>query len=226
MVKKAIFTYCNFQINPDIKQYQRMVIDKFIQNTDIEFKFLNYNAPDGELFPDDAIHYGLGTLYNEGYTNILILDIDCIPLSQEALLYTFEQSVNKVLIGNIQRSNYIQNDKHVFIGSSCLCIDKELHEQLDNVLFHPTKRGDIAEELTYKAEEYDKSIEFYVPDSFEALPAGGEAWPLREPYKDYGIGTTFVRQSDNKPMFYHLFESRTNLNVERFITKCRNVLEL
>lgn len=224
MVNNTIFTYCNHQINSFIPEWQSMVINKLIENTDIHYNPLTYNANDGDLFPDDVIHYGLYTLFEKGYKNVLILDIDCIPLSTDALTYTFDRANSGTLIGNIQRSHYIQNDEHVFIGSSCLCLNNDVYERLGVPSFAPTKRGDIAEELTYLAEEKNIPIEFYIPHSYEASPYGCENWALKGNLNPYGIGTTFMRL-DQTPMFYHLFESRHNLHVDKFVNKCNTILE-
>jgi hypothetical protein len=153
----------------------------------------------------------------------LILDIDCIPLSKSAVKYTFERASSGYLIGNIQRSSYIENQNHLFVGSSCLCLNKYTFEKIGKPSAVPTKRGDICEEWTYLAEQHDVPIEFYVPDNYEASPYGAENWTLTNEYKPYGIGTTFTNIMDN-PMYYHLFESRTNLNVELFVKKSVSIL--
>jgi hypothetical protein len=223
-MKNIIFTYCNYQIDPNIKLNQELVITKLIEETSLHFRPLTYNAPDGEVFPDQAIEFGIGTLFDEGYDNILILDIDCIPLSTEALLYVFEKANQGILIGNVQRSNYLENNKHVFVGSSCLCLNRNLYEFLGVPKFSPTNRGDIAEELTYIAEDKNIPIEFFTPLSYEASPYEKENWELDGVMKPYGIGTTFGNQ-EGTPMFYHLFESRLNLHVDRFINKCRTILD-
>jgi hypothetical protein len=225
MVKNTIFTYYNHQIHPDIATYQHAVINKIIEGTDIDFNPLKYNADDGQLYPDNVIHYGLHTLFDKGYENIFILDIDCIPLSLNALTYTFDKASNGTLIGNAQRSHHLDNNEHIFVGSSCLCLNGKLYESMGVPSFTPTNRGDIAEELAYVAEEKNIPIEFFVPHSFESKPNGCDSWALTGDMKPYGIGTTFMKQ-DGELMFYHLFESRTNLNVERFVSKCQEMLNL
>ncbi len=200
-------------------------MDKLLPNTTYEYKFLEYKARDGELYPDDVINYGVKELFNQGFDNVLILDIDCIPLNLNALDYIFEQMNKGILIGNSQRSHYIENDSHIFIGSSCLGLNKEVFYKLGSPNFAPTKRGDIAEELTYLAEERNVPIEFFEPEHYEASPYGAPEWELDGVMKPYGIGTTFCRRTDKVSMFYHLFESRHNLHVDKFINKCKSVLE-
>jgi len=167
-MRNCIFSYYNLQIHPNIIACQSQVIRKLLQNLKVEYIPLQYNAKDGELYPDDCINYALNELfYNRGYDSVLILDIDCIPLSTSAIKYTFES--------------------------------------------------------TYLAEEKNIPIEMYLPDNFEAKPYGVDSWALKDDMKHYGIGTTFNNVMDN-PMFYHLFESRTNLNVERFVKKSISIL--
>lgn len=223
-MKNAIFSYHNHQINPEIPKYQKLVIDKLIKDISIDFYPLFYNANDGDIYPDQVINYGLNELfYNQTYDNILVLDVDCIPLSQQSLTYIFQQADCGSLIGNAQRSHYIQNNAHIFIGSSCICINKSVFETLGKPSMVPTVRGDIAEEFVYIAEEKNIPIEFFYPHSYEASPYGATSWALAGDLNHYGIGTTF-KSNDGVARFYHLFESRTNLHVDKFISKCETVL--
>lgn len=223
-MKNAIFSYCNHQINPDIPKYQKLVIDKIVKDIGIDFHPLFYNAKDGDIYPDQVINYGLNELfYNQKYDTVLVLDIDCIPLNQQSLMYIFDKAGVGTLIGNAQRSHYIENNEHIFIGSSCMCINKIVYEQLEKPNMAPTARGDIGEEFTYLAEEKNIPIEIFYPQSYEASPYGATSWALSGHLPHYGIGTTF-ESADKTPRFYHLFESRTNLHVDKFISKCLTVL--
>ena len=223
MLKNAIFTYSNFQINPEIAENQKKVVETMCQGI-ADFHPLFYNAPNDKVYPDQVIDYGLNELfYNQSYDNVLILDIDCIPLNPHALSDIFYRASQGILVGNAQRSHYIENDEHIFMGSSCICINKQVYEQLGKPSAGPTKRGDIIEEFTYLAEEKNIPIEIYYPHSYEASPYAATSWALKGDLPHYGIGTTF---GDTHPRFYHLFESRTNLNVPKFVSKCNEVLKL
>lgn len=222
--KRAIFSYCNFQIDPRIPKAQSPVIFAFGGEL-ANHEPLNYNAPDGQVFPDQVIDFGVKTLFDEKkYDTILILDIDCVPLSKQALEYTFEQAESGVLVGDIQRSNHLNNDEHVFVGSSAFCFTKEMYNDFNRLSFACTNRGDIGEEYTFVAEERNIPVEMYMPKHFQAAPYGCDYWPLKTGMPHYGIGTTFVNKNGDE-MFYHLFESRTNLNVELFLDKCKSLME-
>ena len=104
-----------------------------------------------------------------------------------------------------------------------MCVNRTVFESLGKPSMTPTIRGDIGEEFTYKAEELNIPIEFFYPESYEASPYGAKSWALKGDLPHYGIGTTFESE-DKRPRFYHLFESRTNLHVDKFVSKCESVL--
>lgn len=223
--KRCIFSYSNHQIEDKIITLQNKVIDKYNKIFNCKYEYLRYREPDGKMFPDQVIDYGLQKLfYEDNYDTVLILDIDCIPLSAYALEYTFEQAEQGKLVGNIQRSNHIENNKHTYVAPSGICLTKEMYEKLGKPSFKITKRGDIGEELTYLAEEKELKIEKFLPSSYEALPFNGsKPWQLGDGQPEYGIGTTFVNDNGEE-MFYHLFESRVHKFNDLFFLKCANLL--
>lgn len=223
--KRCIFTYSNFQVDEKIVTMQKKVIEKFNNIENCKFEYLFYNAKDGDVWPDQVIDYGFNKLfYEDNYDTILLLDIDCIPLSPESLNYTFDQAEKNILVGNAQRANHIENNKHVYIAPSALCISKELFETMGKPSFRPSNKGDVGEELTYVAEEKFKKIEMFLPSHYEGLPYQRDTpWPLNDILPNYGIGTTYVNKNGQE-MFYHLFQSATNLWNDKFFLKCANIL--
>ena len=224
--KRCIFTYNNFQVDEKIVQFQKMVIDRLNNIPNCKYEYLRYNAPDGEVFPDAVIDYAFKKLfYEDNYDTILLLDIDCVPMNLDSLLYCFEQAEKNILIGNIQRSNHIDNNEHTYVSPSAMCISKELFEKLGQPSFAPNNRGDVGESLTYRAEQMGIQIEKFMPTSYEKLPYKRDTpWPLSKGLPDYGIGTTFVNDF-GKPMFYHLFQSSMNLHNQLFYMKCIDILK-
>lgn len=223
--KRCIFTYANYQVDEKIIDLQRKVIQKFNSLDKCHYQFLRYNAKDPEVVPDQVIDHGIKELFTH-YDTILILDIDCIPLSTRALEYTFEQAEKGILVGNVQRSNHIENNKHVYVAPSCIALTWDLFNELGKLSFTPTNRGDIGEELSYKAESMNKKIEMFTPSSYEENPYQmNEPWDLNDELPKYGIGTTFVNDK-NEEMFYHLFQSRVGLFNQLFYKKCSQLLSL
>jgi hypothetical protein len=224
-MKKAIFTYYNFQVDPELVKYQYEVINKFNTLEDCTFEPLQYNASEFEISPDKVMDYAINHLfYEKCYDTIMILDVDCIPLSTEALQYTFDQAEKGILVGNVQRSCHIENNEHLYVAPSCFCISKETFDKYNGLKFAITDRGDIAEEYTYLAKENDVEIEMFTPSSFVRRPRHGTIWNLGEGKTEFGIGTTFSRE-DGQEMFFHLFESRLSIWNSIFYDKCEELLK-
>lgn len=220
-MRKCIFTSYNYQIEPRIIEAQSEVMCKLLEGTDIKFVPLRYNLPRKLILHYQVLDYGFKYLTND-YDAILTIDVDCIPLSKSALLYTFDKIQKGVYIGTAQRSMHIDNNKHVYIGSPCFGLTSEMFNRMGRPSFVPTNRGDTAEELSYIAEEMQMPMEIFMPSKYEKDPFAGPAWELDTPDKKYGVGTTFVNENKNE-MFYHLFESRVHAHNELFLNKCKEV---
>lgn len=223
--KRAIFTYCNPDVDRKISHLQSKVIERFNKIPNCKYEFLMYNAKDGDVVPDQVIDYALEELFfKNNYESILILDIDCIPLSEEALEYVFEEAEKGKIVGNVQRSNHIQNNQHVYVAPSCICFTRDMFVKLGKPSFRISNRSDIGEELCFIAEENSVQLEMFMPSKYEKLPYGDEKpWDLQDGMPKYGIGTTFVNK-DGKEMYYHLFQSRLNYFSDLFFLKCASIL--
>jgi hypothetical protein len=145
------------------------------------------------------------------------LDIDCIPLSVDAVptLIEFVRN-NKSIAGCAQATNHIPPMSHIFIGPCCFFIWKPLWEALGKPSFLETPRSDVCQEICYLAEQNGVRMLALYPTFFEREPQEG-VWRLHN-YGLYGIGTTF----QNK--FYHLYQSRFESNIDLFIQRCRDVI--
>jgi len=179
-------------------------------------------------------HFGVSVNYHEtklphGYwmdtvmhnTNadvIGFLDIDCIPLTKDAINELIKFVVkNKSIAGNVQASNHIIPMTHTFVAPSCFFIWKGLYDALERPSFGPVMaHSDVAESLCYIAEENGVRMKALYPTHFEKEPEEG-VWRLNN-YGLYGVGTVF----DNK--FYHLFQSRFKSNVDMFIERSKQVV--
>jgi hypothetical protein len=224
-MKRCIFTAYNFQVDPRYPELHARVCDKF-KSQDTDYLPLRYDRPDGMVVHWQVLDYALPELfYKSGYDSVLVLDLDCIPLSARALEKTFELAEKDALVGNIQRSNHIENDKHVYVGSSCFALTRSMYEKMGKPSANLTYRADTIEEYTYACEEKDLPVVKYMPKSYEAIPYSiNTPWQLADGMPEYGIGTTFVDE-DGAEMFYHLFESRYHGNIGKFISKCDTILK-
>lgn len=223
--KRCTFSCSNHQVDRKIATMQNKVLEKVNKIPNCKNESLFYNAAENELYHDKVLDYAFDKLFYEmHYDTILLLDVDCIPFDQEVLEYVFERAEKGILVGNIQRANHINNNKHVYVAPSALCITKELFERMGKPSFSYTNRGDVGEELTYIAESMNIPIEYFMPSKYEDIPIDiHKPWPLADGMPEYGIGTTFVNQY-GKEMFYHLFQSRFGRFNDNFFVKCAEIL--
>jgi hypothetical protein len=161
---------------------------------------------------------------------VLFLDIDCIPLNENAIDYYLEQAAAGKLIGNAQRSNHIENNQHVFAAPSALAISRETFLKIGAPLAKETARSDVAEEYTWESEANNVPVELTMPLSFVKAPYKYHwerdqrpFWALKEGMPVYGIGTTFGNESYGG-MFYHNFQIFHPGSQEMFWERCEKEL--
>ncbi len=131
----------------------------------------------------------------------LILDLDAFPLSKYAIKLTFVLAMLKGINGNIQRTNCIDNGKHLFIGPSYICFNTDVMQNLNESAWIANERSDVSEEITWvKPDLIDQNL--FRPIKTLSKPI----WALEGKKKVYGLGTTFGY--NNLPVNYHHFYSR------------------
>lgn len=149
----------------------------------------------------------------------VFFDIDCVPLSKEVVDYSINYAIeNNSMIGAAQVSNHIPPFTHVFVAPCFFVISRSCYEELGKPSFYPTMRSDVAEEVSYVAEERGKRYKCFYPIKFDGVPKKDGVWRLSN-YGYYGIGTLY----DNK--IYHLFESRWGDHIELFQKRCNQIIE-
>ncbi len=161
---------------------------------------------------------------------ILFLDIDCIPLSPNAIDYFITEAAKGKIVGNIQRSNHIQNGQHVFAAPSALCLSAETFERIGRPSAMETARSDVAEEYTWNAERVGVPVEMLMPLKYDEAPMRYDwekdqppYWPLADGMPVYGMGTTYGLD-DGTPMFFHNFQIRMQGQQDKFWKKCESIL--
>jgi hypothetical protein len=149
----------------------------------------------------------------------VFFDVDCVPLNKEVVDYSINYAIqNESFIGASQVSNHIFPYTHVFVAPCFFVISKKCYELLGKPSFFPTMRSDVAEEVSYVAEECGKRYKCFYPTKFDGIPKKDGVWRLSN-YGYYGIGTLY----DNK--IYHLFESRWGDHIELFQKRCNQILK-
>ena len=156
---------------------------------------------------------------------IFFLDIDALPLNEDAIDYYIDKAAEGKLIGNIQNSNHIQNNKHLFAAPSAVAMSVDTFLTIGRPSALETRRADVAEEYTYAAEESKiVPIELLLPLRFDEAPAECPHWTLREGMPVYGRGTTFGYGIGNQETVWHQFQSFHPGQQEKFWKKCDELL--
>ena len=107
----------------------------------------------------------------------------------------------KGINGNIQRTNCIDNNEHLFIAPSYICFNTETIQNLNESAWIANERSDVSEEITWlKPNLIDQNL--FRPIKTLSRPI----WPLEGKKKVYGLGTTFGYK--DLPVNYHHFYSR------------------
>ena len=161
---------------------------------------------------------------------VIILDIDCIPVSDNAFEYYAQEALKGNLIGNAQRTNHLQNNQHVFAAPSASAISRSTFIKIGAPSALETDRSDVLEEYTWAAEQHNVNVIKIMPTRFDAPPQRYDweknqppYWDLADGMPKYGMGTTYG-DSERGEMFWHNFQIRMPGQEERFWNKCEEEL--
>jgi len=146
---------------------------------------------------------------------ILFMDIDCVITNRDMAIYYVGRAANGDLVGNVQATNHLGAEvaSKNFAAASFIAVNKKMWVQLGKPHFSATPYGDTAQLLTDTWRQFKVPVHLIPVTHFEV-----PKWDLPGEPQSYGIGTTFGDCN------YHLFESRNNENVERFVKKCESIL--
>lgn len=144
-------------------------------------------------------------------------DIDCVPTNKKIV----EDSINFVIkydtfIGIAQTSNHIPPCSHIFVAPAFFFISRNCYKRLGSPSFSETFRSDVAEEVSYRAEEKGISYRAIYPTHYER-PSTEGVWNLGN-YGKFAIGTHF------NGGIYHLYQGRYRQNIELFSQRCSQII--
>ncbi len=220
-----IFTCCNDAIDKKLVKMQHDLISKMVDGR-IAFRPMYHQFDIKDMDHGDILNKSLYRLFYEAseyWDCILILDIDAIPLSYHAIEKTLMLAYSGTLVGNIQRSNHFDNDKHTYVAPSYMCFTREYYERAGSPTMNANHKYDTGELLTVNAERFGLPVTKLVPlHSESGYDDNGSMWELTDQYPKYGIGTTFGIAG--QPISYHLFGSRLGTWDHLFHKKCEDIL--
>jgi hypothetical protein len=116
------------------------------------------------------------------------------------------------LAGAAGRANHIANNNHLYVAPYLMALNKGAYLAMGSPSCRDTGRGDVAEELTYAAENKGITIEFLWPTS-----SADDIWELT-PGRRFGHGTVYEND------FWHAFEIRQPQHQAAFIKKCNEIV--
>jgi hypothetical protein len=161
---------------------------------------------------------------------VIILDIDCIPVSLNAFEYYAKVAASGKLIGNAQRTNHLNNGQHVFAAPSASAISRNSMVKIGAPSAIETDRSDVLEEYTWAAEANGVDVVKIMPMRFDAPPQRYDweknqppYWDLADGMPKYGMGTTYGSDEQGE-LFWHNFQIRMPGQEQRFWNKCEEVL--
>lgn len=223
-------------VDKKVVEHQSKVIQKF-NKSNVEYKPVMGDIPHG-LFLDYFWCLNGAPVKSLEKQNIqqsvdfdvvLFLDIDCVPVNEDAIDRYITLASEGYLVGNAQRSNHIDNGQHVFAAPSALCISRESFVKIGSPSAMETQRSDVGEEYTWEAERTGVPVKTVLPLRYDAPPIrmawepkdSPQYWALADGMPVYGIGTTF---GEDKDMFWHNFQIFQPGQHERFYRKCEELL--
>jgi len=231
-MKACIASYFMPNINSKTVELQRKVVEKF-NPLKIQHLVIKGEIPHG-MFMDyvwSLNGQSVSTLKIEKQLDVdvvLFLDIDCLPVSANAIELYLTKALEGKLIGNAQRSGHIQNNNHLFAAPSALALSATSFDKIGRPSAMETSRGDVAEEYTYAAEANNIAVDFVSPVRYDRDVYRYDweqdrrpYWTLENGLPNYGLGTTY---GDGDDLFWHNFQIRVEGQQEQFWKKCEELL--
>jgi hypothetical protein len=255
-MKAGIFSFYMNNIPVEARNAQKAVVDKF-NKSGHAFHQIETKLPHG-LSMDGCWHMNGCQVRKEfrhlkqqfDFDVVMFLDIDAIPLNDQAIDSYVEQAYNGSLVGNIQRSNHLSNGAHVFVAPSAMALSIETFWTINKPSAVENLRSDVGEEYTWLAQKAGAHVRLYMPLRYDAAPAEAkDGWALADGMPRYGLGTTFAQMTPSAKdgdvldgtksiaaddiewkqtgpeTFWHNFQIRFPGQPERFMAKCEEILK-
>ena len=233
----CIVSYYMPNINPKTVDLQKKVVEKF-NITKLPHIVMKGEIPHGMFIDYCWALNGVSVKTIDAskvqkqldFDYVIILDIDCVPVSQNGFNYFLSKANEGKIVGNMQRSGHIKNGDHLFAAPSCTAISRENFIKIGSPSALETQRGDVLEEYTFEAEKVGVPVELIPPSKFDRPPFRYDweeekmpYWELKNGQPNYGLGTTYGNQEAGD-LFWHNFQIRVPGQEEHFWKKCEDLL--
>jgi hypothetical protein len=193
-------------VDPKMLEAHKKVMDNF----DIPINYWSKNISHGAWL-DHIMRKAISDI-------VVIIEPDCVPIYKRTVHNLIKYvELHDTFVGIAQVANHIPPKSHIYAAPGFYAMTKSVYERLGEPSFMETSRSDVAEEVSYIAELKGIRYRALLPTSFEKEPDEG-LWPLGS-IGYYGIGTVFNHN------IYHLYQSRMAQNVDRFVTRCEQIVQ-
>jgi hypothetical protein len=205
-----------------VMEYQQKVFRHF--NIPINYVYNNFN------------YYNFGQILDSFVQNTANLvdywihfDIDAIPLRMEVIREIYNKIKDKKTIWGIaSQSNHIikanGTKQHAYCNSAAFGLASDFWRKLGQPSFHHTDRGDVAEEITWRAQELGYSIDLVYPKSSETLTEEEKTKYGVAPFSDLDNGFRFGMGGTFSDMVYHATVQIVPRSTDLFVAKCEEVM--
>lgn len=144
-------------------------------------------------------------------------DADCVPTNLDIVQKSIEYvSKFDTFVGIAQCSNHIPPYSHIFAAPAFFFITKSCYEKMNKPTFSENARSDVAEEVSYRAEEMGIKYRAIYPTHYEK-PSTEGVWSLGN-YGGFAVGTHFTGG------IYHLYQGRFENNIKMFEDRCNEIV--
>lgn len=155
-------------------------------------------------------------------------DIDAIPLRPDIVEEIYEKIKDKKTIwGCASQSNHIfvnGTKQHAYCNTSTFALSTEFYKKLGQPSFRNTNRGDMGEELTWKAQELGYTICLVYPRHFDGMTEEESKTYQVAPYSDLDNGFKFGMGTTYSDMVYHATMQIVPRSTDLFVAKCESLL--
>ena len=145
----CIVSFYMSNIHPLTVDYQRRVVDKFnvskVPHYQIQTQMRHGTSMDMFWCANGVeIENGIKPEgFNIDHDVVMFLDIDCVPLEEMSIDFYLKEADRGCLVGNVQRSNHIENNQHLFAAPSCLAIRRDVFQNIGAPSASETFRSDV-----------------------------------------------------------------------------------
>lgn len=160
----------------------------------------------------------MNRVINESNDDVVgFLDNDCVPTNdsivKEAVSFAYN---NNSFLGTAQVCNHIHPCTHIYASPAFFFIAKSCYKKMGSPSFLENEKCDVAEGVSYQAENQSIAYRVLYPTHFERSSHEGR-WRLSN-YGSFGIGTTFSGG------VYHLHQGRYGMYNDIFIRRCSEIV--